>query len=179
MVVTSNNNRFRVVVRYILIPIKMEFVIRHVPKEVLALYMIKKGKEKRITTLRELFLKLKKGQTKGMTLANMLSLVVYPKRREKQKGTLVYLNKKTAYRARIRLTIGVDDAYATAMVCGFIVSVAGALCAAFNNQTHVVWVDVTPQFSKPVFSIDTDCIIKVTPANIIIGYFIYQKNKRR
>jgi hypothetical protein len=52
-----------------------------------------------------------------------------------------------------------------------------ALDAIIKNNHHSVRVQVKPLFSKQYFSIDVKGIMALSPANIILGYILYQKNK--
>ncbi|MDD5017748.1 MAG: hypothetical protein PHO15_06600 [Eubacteriales bacterium] len=161
----TDNAEFSIAV-YILgiIKIKRKYVIRREKKKILTLYRIGKN-EKEIISLHDIIQKNKKTR-----------LTV--KEKGAAKKAIKYIFGKTELRIKINSAAGINDAYTTAMVCGLTGVFLNAAGAVTDSKRHSIKVRVKPVFDRQFLSIKADCIIALTPANIIIGYIIYKINKR-
>jgi len=142
---------------------RREFVFRRDRKKVLTLYAIKKKKEKRVFSLDDLIRltrpqKVKKADTKK---------------------ALAYIHSKAEYDIKIKFVIGTGDACLTALSCGLLQIVIGTLYAIRKNPNIKLQMRICPDYSKQGLRFTSDCIIKASPANIMIGYMIYKKTLRR
>ena len=143
-----------------------KYEIKREKGEIFTLYCTDKPKPKRVVSLLDI---IKTARKKNRKKSN-----------EKARGKLfAYINKKASYHLRFRVAVGLGDASATAMLCGFIQSISGALSAALPDKRHRIDVTVLPDFSKRTFSFLADCIIKLSLADIIIGYLMYKISKGR
>lgn len=125
----------------------------------------KDGSEKTKLSLSELICRLnKKKQNK--------------KERARSEG-FNYVYKKMDIEFKARIDVGLGDACLTALFCGVLKAVFGFVKKAGKPKNHIVSIDIKPVFTKQLYRIFADCIITVSPANIITGYFIYQKKLRR
>lgn len=147
-----------------LVVLRRRYEVRRQSGELLTLFSVDKN-EKRIISVTDIIksfrMPKKDSDTKG---------------RNKLFG---YINGKSRYTIKIKSNIGLDDAFATAICCGFLNTLIGSLMVLNKDIRHKVNVNVFPVFQKRSFSFDADCIITLSLANIIIGYMIYKKNKRR
>ena len=103
-----------------------------------------------------------------------------PKKKSNEKGRnklFEYINGKSKYKIEIKITIGLDDAFLTAVCCGLLNSVIGSLMIFNKDKRHRVVIKTVPVFQNRLFSFYGDCIITLSLTNIIIGYMIYKKNK--
>ena len=147
--------------------IRRKYELRREKGEIFTLYCIDKPQPKRVFSLLDFIKTAQKKRRKRKT-------------NEKARGRLfVFINNKSAYRLRFELDIGLDDAFATAMLCGTLQAAAGALMAIVKDKKHQISISVRPVFSKRTFSLYTDCIITLSLANIIIGYAMYKMSKGR
>jgi hypothetical protein len=146
--------------------IHRKYEIRHESGDIFTLYCVDKPKPRRVISLLDIIKTINKPKQ--------------PKSNEQARGKLfAFINSKSKYHLRFRLDIGLEDAFATAMLCGIIQSAVGVLSALIKKEKHKIEVKVAPVFSKRSFSWHTDCIITLSLANIIIGYLMYKINKRR
>lgn len=159
-----NNNRLKLRAVVLGIPVfAKEFVFRRDPKSVLSLYAMQKDGEKVFTSLVDLI----KTSTKK------------EKKKNNTKQALSYIHFKAVYDIRIEFEVGASDAFLTAMASGLLNTVVGTLYATRKNKNMRVKWNVNPQFKKQILSFRANCIIKLSPANIMIGYMIYKKILRR
>jgi hypothetical protein len=153
-----------------------KYVIKREKETYLALYYIKKKRNKKVTTLKEIVKKAIKNDLPDITLIKIIKLFLQYRTREGNKG-YSYIYKRMKYIIRAFFRIGTGDAYSSAMLCGFLGAVSSALCASRNNKAHRTIVNLSPEFSKQEFFVRVNCIIVIAPANIIIGYLISKKNE--
>ena len=147
--------------------IHRKYEIRREKVEIFTLYCVDKPQPKRVISLLDLIKTAEKRKQK-------------PKSNEMARGKLIaFINSKSAYQLRFQLDVGLDDAFATAMLCGLVQSAAGALSVVVKDRRHNIRVSVRPVFPKRSFSSLSDCIITLSLANIIIGYLMYKINKGR
>jgi hypothetical protein len=147
--------------------IHRKYELRREKVEIYTLYCVDKPKPKRVFSLLDIIKTMEKKKRK-------------PKTNETARGKLfAYINDKSAYHLRFHFDIGLDDAFATAMVCGAVQAAGGAAAALVKDKRHHIKISVRPIFSKRSFSSYTDCIITLSLANIIIGYAMYKINKGR
>lgn len=125
----------------------------------------KDGTEKTILTLAELICRLeRKKQTK----------------KERARGVgFGHAYKKMHIDIRASVKIGLGDAFSTAMLCGALQTGFGIAERIGKPKHHRLRLFVRPDFSKPAYCFLADCIIKLSPVHIIVGYIIYLKNLRR
>ncbi len=163
-VVSFIQNRLKIRAVLLAIPVyRKEFVFRRDPEHFLVLKGIQKDGEKFFTSVIDL---IKVTTPKGEKKTNT-------------KAALSYLHLKAAYDIDIEFEVGISDAFTTAMASGFLNAVIGTLYSMRKNKNmHVKW-KVNPQFTKQVLILKANCIIKLTPANIMIGFMIYKKILRR
>lgn len=146
-------------------------------KEFLMLYQLKNGEEKKIDSLKHIILKNGKGEATDISIVDLIK-IVFQNRRNKKDSAFAYLNQKSTFDVRIQFSLGVGDAYYTALLCGWLVAIGSAFCAVYTQANKQFHISVSPEFNRLSFSLQSDCIIAITPANIIIGYFIYKKRTR-
>ncbi len=159
-----HHNRIKAAVTWLGIPFfKKEFVFRRDEKKLFTLYAIQK-----------------KGEKLKLSLDDLIRLST-PKKEKKTnaKEALNYLHSKVSYDLKIKFVIGTGDALLTALSCGLLQSVIGALYALRENKKIKLNSTVVPDFSKQTLCFDADCIIKASPVHIMIGYMIYKKMIRR
>ena len=162
--VSFHHNRIKAAVTWLGIPFfKKEFVFRRDSEKFLTLYAIQK-----------------KGEKLAFALDDLIRLST-PKKVKKTntKAALNYLHAKAAYDLKVKFVIGTGNALLTALSCGLLQIVIGALYAMRKNKKVKLKSAVVPEFSKQTLSCDADCIIKASPVHIMIGYMIYKKMIRR
>jgi hypothetical protein len=166
LLIEARDTQARLFIRVLhIVVVKRKYETRREYGEIFTLYSADK-KEKRIFSFLDI-IKTYKQPNK-------------PKSNEKARGKLfAFINSKAAYEIDIKLGIGLEDAFATAMLCGLAQTVAGSLVCLIKDSRHKVKVSVAPIFNKRSFSLMADCIITLSLANIITGYIIYKINKRR
>lgn len=116
------------------------------------------------------------------SLAELICRLNKKKRNKKERARsegFNYVYKKMKIDFKAKIDIGLGDACLTALFCGALKAAFGFVKKAGKPKNHIVSVDIKPDFTKQLYRILADCIITVTPANIIIGYFIYQLKLRR
>lgn len=123
----------------------------------------KNGKEESVVTLAGLICRLDKKKRTPVEYA-----------RDKALG---YIFAKAHIDVRAQAKIGLGDAFATAMVCGALQTASGVV-RSFGKQKSIRLL-VRPFFSGKIFRIHADCIITLSPVNIMTGYIIYRKKRRR
>lgn len=148
------------------IPIKWRFVLRRDKTSIIRLIRIKKdGSEKTMISLAELICRLdKKKQTHKEHARSAAFNHVYERMN-------IEINAKAQ--------IGLGDAFATAMLCGALSMGFGIAQRIGKPKHHRIKLAVLPVFTKQLYSFCADCIITLSPVNIIVGYIIYLKNLRR
>ncbi len=175
--IRQDNLRVHLGIRFLFIHIRREYEIRPDSGGYLALYELKKKEEKKVTTLRKLLAK-DKGEASEVSLVNLLKIVGQNRREGKERKAFSYLNKKSRFDVGIMAAIGIGDAYYTALLCGWVAAVGNAFCAAYTRGNKHFRISVKPEFNRLSFSLQTNCIIAITLANIILGYFIYKMKTR-
>jgi len=147
--------------------IRRKYEVRREKVEIFTLYAVDNPQPRRVFSLLDIIKTTQKKKKK-------------PKSNEKARGKLFrYINGKASYKLNLHLEIGLDDAFATAMVCGAVQAAAGSLMALAEGKKHHINISVRPSFSKRTFSSFLDCIITMSLANIIIAYAMYKMNKGR
>ena len=144
--------------------LRRRYEVRREFGDLLTLYSVDK-KERRVISVTDIFKSFKGPEKKGSE-----------KGRKKLFG---YINSKSKYKIDIKITIGLDDAFLTAICCGLMNTVIGSLMILNKDKRHRVVIKTLPVFQNRSFSFFADCIITLSLANIIIGYMIYKINKRR
>lgn len=143
---------------------RREFVFRRDKDTFLTLYGIQKRGEKLVLSLDDLI------------------RLFTPKKEEKKTNTkeaLTYIHSKAVYDINIKFVVSTGDASLTALSCGLLQIVLGTLYAMRKNPRIKMKAIVLPEFSKQTLCFESDCIIKVSPVNIMIGYMIHKKIFRR
>ncbi len=176
-VIRLDNLRSSLIVSFLFIRIKRDYIVKKDKTDFFALYRSAHGKEKRIASLKSIIFKNQKEQVTDISLINLIKLAIQ-NRGKKRESLFYYLNKRSRIRADIAVELGAGDAYYTALLCGLAVSVGSALCAVYSTEKKNFKMSVKPLFNKRSFSVHADCIITITPANIIIGYIIYKIKAR-
>lgn len=176
-VMRLDNLRVYVSVSYLFIRIKREYVIKTDKKEFLVIYQIKNGNEKKIASLKSILLKNHKGEATDISIIDA-ARIIFQNREPKKKNVFSYLNKKSSFDVQLQVSLGVGDAYYTALLCGWLAAIGGSFCAVYSQNKKLFRFSVKPEFNRLSFSLQSDCIITITPANIILGYFIYKIKTR-
>ncbi len=144
--------------------LRRRYEVRREFGDLLTLYSVDKN-EKRVISIIDIFKSFNKPEKKS---------------NEKGRSKLFgYINSKSKYKIDIKITIGLDDAFLTAVCCGLMNSVIGSLMVLNKDKRHRVVIKTHPVFQNHLFSFLGHCIITLSLANIIIGYMIYKINKRR
>jgi hypothetical protein len=152
--------------------IRREYEIRRDRKELYALYELKKDQEKKLASVRTLIAG-KKAPT-GIRLIDILWFRLKNRRSLKAARPFSYLYKKSRLDLRAEVIVGIGDVFDTALLCGWLAAAGRGLCAAFSRRNKTFRITVSPSYNKRFFSLRANCIIAISPANIIIGYFIYK-----
>ncbi len=97
-----------------------------------------------------------------------------------------YLEKKLLVEdLRIDMTLGTGDACHTGILSGMAWAATGILVSFVSNtfETGKLHCNIKPDFSKPVFKVDFDCIFSLKVVHIIVVsvkfLFHYIKNRRK
>ena len=144
--------------------LRRRYEVRREYGELLTLYSVDK-KEKRV-----------------ISVIDALKSFNTSKKKSNEKGRnklFEYINDKSKYKIDIKISIGLDDAFLTAICCGLLNTVIGSLMIFNKDKRHRIIIKTYPVFQNRSFSFFGDCIITLSLANIIIGYMIYKINKRR
>ena len=147
-------------------------------KEFLVLYWLKAGKEKKIASLQSVILKKNKDEATDISIVDLFKIILQNRRNRDKESAFSYLNKKSRFDVNIQIALGVGDAYYTALLCGWLIAIGGSFCTVYTKKKRQFQISVSPEFNRLSFSLHLDCIIAITPANIILGYFIYKIRKR-
>lgn len=160
-----HDSKISIVVSFLKIKFfKRKFTLEREKGKIISLYQHKKGKKVLVTNLLDIISKSKKS-TDSQKLA--------------QRKFFNYIFKRLYISILASFSIGTGDAALTANVCGSVQIASGIASSIYTNKRRSFKVNVVPIFSAKQFTADINCIIKVSPANIIIGYLIYKKTKRR
>lgn len=177
-VIKADNGDISVSVNYLFMRFGKKYAVRYEESTLLTLYQITKKGLKKVITFPEVVRKITKTETTDITFIDLIT-VLTQSFRKKEKSPFYYIFKKINYDIEVIIKLGLEDAFLTAIGCGLLNAAAGTACAVYNTENHLFRLKTYPEFSKLFFSIDADCIIALTPADIIIGYAVYKKNKRR
>lgn len=176
----ADNMNISVTVSYLwLIRIRKEYVIKREDETFAALYLLTRKGIKPVLTLPDIIKKVRKTMPTDVAFVDIITVLFQSVRKKQEKSVFSYIYKKIKYDVRVSLKIGAGDAFFTAVSCGIINAAAGAACAIYSDKGRTFNVAAYPEFSDLYFSIKANCIIALSPADIIIGYAIYKKNKRR
>jgi hypothetical protein len=115
-----------------------------------------------------------KAEPTGISIIDILRITLQSRRSRKDENPFSFLNIKSRFDLRAGVVLGVGDVYYTALLCGWIAAAGSGLCAALTRKSKSYHITVSPSYNKRFFSLKANCIIAITPANIIIGYFIYK-----
>lgn len=172
------NGDISVSVKYLFIKINKKYILKYEESTLLTLYLVTKKGLKKVTTLPEIIKKVAKTKKTDIAFIELITVLTQSFRKN-EKSVYYYIYKKINYDIVVEVKLGLDDAFLTAAGCGLLNAAAGTACAVYNSEKRTISFKTYPEFSKLFFSINADCIITLTPADIIIGYAIYKKNKRR
>lgn len=160
-----HDNKISIVVSFLKIKLfKRKLVLEREKGEIISLYQFKKQEKILVTTLLDIIYNSRKA-TDSQKLA--------------QRKVLNYILKRLYIEVLASFSIGTGDAALTANVCSSVKIALGIASGIYTNKRRSFKVNVVPIFSAKQLTADINCIIKVSPANIIIGYLIYKKTKRR
>ncbi len=163
--ISYRHNRIKAAVTWLGIPLfHKEYVFRRDNDKIVTLYGIQKKGEKLVISLDDLI---------------RLSTPNREKKKTNTKKALTYIHSKAIYDIKIKFKIGTGDAFLTALSCGLLQIVIGTLYGIRKNPRMKVKPIIKPEFSKQILCFESDCIIKVSPVNIMIGYMIHKKILRR
>ncbi len=177
-VIRLDNLRAQFCITLLFIHYKREYLVEKDKEDYFVIYKLTKGEKKRIASLKSIIYKRDETAATEATIANMIKIVIQNQKDRDKKGAYSYLNKKSRIDARFLITAGTGEAYYTALLCGWIVTIGGSICAVYTRGTKNFRISVKPEFNKRIFSLHADCIIAITPANIILGYIIYKIRTR-
>lgn len=179
-VVVADNGNINVSVFLLgIIKLQKKYVIKREPDVVLRLYLITRKGLKPVITLPEIVKKIKETVATDIAVIDIITVILQSLRKKQKNSAFSYIYRKAKYNIAVDIKLGLEDAFLTAIVCGILNAASGAAGAVFNNKKHQVRAKATPEFSKLFFSAHINCIIALTPADIIIGYAIYKKNKKQ
>lgn len=161
--IIANNNSIIVYVFFLKIKlINRRYTIERVKNKLAVLYWHKKKSKIEIANLHDI----------------ITSKVKDSKKLARKKMTK-YLLKRAHSDLSAKITIGVGDACLSANLCGLLGIAANVAAGIYATCNHNFNVQIKPHFTLKQFSLHADCIIKLSMANIIIGYIIYKKTIRR
>jgi len=143
---------------------------------VISLFRVLKNKENKETTLTEVLFTEKPDP--NASIFTLIKLAIKSRYERRQTSAWFTILERSHVDLRLYARLGVGDAFATAMTCGLLGTVGNAVCAAGSTKREHYRLLVRPDFSHASFSLEGDCIIVITPANIILGYFIYKLKTR-
>lgn len=167
VVIDIENNYFKLMFIFLgVIRVPVRFVIKREKKDIFTLYRLKKKHRVKITSLYDI---IRNAKRDDLTDSQKLA----------RKKILEYYLKRIVIKAEIETNIGLNNAFATAIVCGLIGVSVSIYHAVIYNHKRRIKINIQPYFSKMFFSVNAHCIIALSPANIIIGYVIYKNNIRR
>ncbi|MEM5770858.1 MAG: hypothetical protein AAGU32_21635, partial [Bacillota bacterium] len=155
---------------------KREYRIGRDNNRAVVLYRQLKNQEQIVTTLTEILFKEK--PDRDASLLALIKLAIQSRYERRQASPWLTVLERSRVVLRLYVGLGVGDAFATAMVCGLLIAVGNAVCAANSTKRESYRLSVKPIFNGTTFSLEGDCIIDITPANIILGYFIYKLKAR-
>lgn len=179
-VVVIDNGDISVSVFFVkLVKITKKYVLKHEPDVVLKLYLVTRKGLKPVITLPDIVKKIKETVATDIALIDLITTLLQSLRMKQKKTAYNYIYKKAKYNISVGIKLGLEDALLTAFACGLLNAAAGSACAVFNSEKHSLTARAYPEFTKLFFSIHANCIITLAPADIIIGYVIYKKNKNR
>lgn len=148
------------------IRIRFHYAIIRDKSSILRLVQIKKdGSEKTKLTLAEIICRLNKKKKTH--------------KEHSRSAGFDYVYRKMRIEIRANLILGLGDAFATAIASGLLKTAFGIMQKAGKPRHHHITINVRPNFQKPAYIFSGDCIITLSPVNIIVGYIIYQKHLRR
>jgi hypothetical protein len=162
-----------------IIKLQKKYVIKHEPDVLLKLYLRTRKGLKPVIGLPEVITKIKKTVATDIAFIDAITVFLQSLRKKQKKSAFNYIYRKARFNIGIDIKLGIEDAFLTAIVCGILNAASGAACAIYNSEKREVNVRAYPDFSNMMFWIKANCIIKLAPADIIIGYVIYKKNKNR
>ena len=165
--VEVHNNNICVLLAFLwIIRIRRCYLIKREKNDIFSLYRIKDEDQKKVISLYDIIQRVgKKKQTKNQKRA--------------LKKMLGYIYKKASIDIKINLAAGISGAAMTAMICGGVGAAMSAVDAILKNKHRRIHVQIKPFYAKQYFSIEAKGIMALSPANIIVGYILYQKTKRR
>jgi hypothetical protein len=179
-VVAADNGNINVSVFLLgIIKLQKKYVIKREPDVVLRLYLITRKGLKPVIALPDIVKKIKETVATDIAFLDLITVILQSLRKKQKNSAFSYIYRKARFNLAVDIKLGIEDAFLTAIVCGILNAASGAAGAVFNNNKHQMRVKVTPEFSKLFFSAHINCIIALTPADIIIGYAIYKKNKKQ
>lgn len=113
---------------------------------------------------------------------NIYSFVLTKKKTRKKKYDFRFLKHTIKIeKLMVEIKFGADDAYKTAIYCGFFSIIYGVIFSYFNKRNHKLKNEykITPNYNSQVFNIALNCIISFNLANIIIEYLKSKIKKRK
>ena len=175
----SDRNEITVVLIFFgFIRIVRKYALEYDDKNILELYHIGRAKRRLVITLRQAAKKMLKNIPAEITLVDMFTLLTQFKKRPRN-YFFAHLFKKAKFEINMDLMLGTQDAFHTAILCGLLRALSGALYSAAHGANRKVVAKISPEFSKQVISVKINCIIAIAPADIIIGYLVNLIKKRR
>lgn len=177
-VYSDRNEITAVLIFFGFIRIARKYALEYDEKNILELYHIGRAKRRLVITLKQAAKKMLKNIPTEITLVDMFTLLTQFKDRPRN-YLFSYLFKKAKFEVNIELMLGTHDAFHTAILCGLLRALSGALYSAARGAKRSVIAKISPEFSKQVISVKINCIIAIAPADIIIGYLVNLIKKRR
>lgn len=163
VVCVAQSNIKLTIVLFFFIRLKKRFVIKPDKKSIAVLYEIKGKNLEQKLSLTEVVCRIAKKKNK---------------KSKARSAAINYILKKTSINLKAAIDIATKDACLTALICGAVKAVYYAVKNMFGHKNHFD-IEVRAAFAKQLCSVNANCIIRVSAANIIIGYFIYQTKLRR
>lgn len=179
-VIKADNGDISVTISFLhIIRLRKKYIVKYEDKTILSLYLKTKKGLKPVISLPDAVRRISRSELTDITFVDFITVFTQSLRKKKKKTAFNYIIARTKYDIVIELKLGLDDAFYTAIACGLFNTAAGTACAILNAKKHILRIKSYPEFSKLFISVNADCIITLSPADIIIGYAIYKKNKRR
>ena len=157
------DNKLFVKVTFIGIPIiKRHYTFEREKSKLISIYTHKKNKKEYVTSLYDIISNKSRDSVK---LA--------------RSKTYRYLYRHAHINLKASFSLGTGDAAITSNICGSF-KIASAIAAGkYSGKKRIYEISIIPVFSGAQLTADINCIIKLSLANIIIGYLIYKKTIRR
>lgn len=153
------------------IKITKKLLIKFEEKSLVSLYLVDKNKQKRIVKLKKIINNIIE-KAPDRTFTGLVSYFLKYINKGQKEVVYSHIYKRINYYLKVYIQLGTGDAFVTAISCGFLKAVSNAFCAILNSRIHKTNINLSPEYSEQVISVKVNCIIRFSPADIIIGYSV-------